>query len=441
MAGLQHRNGSYRILFRYNGKQHAFTLGEVSEQEAEAKASQCDYLLLRIKQRLAVLPQGMDIIEYLQTDGKPRPPSETGIARTTLDQLQTRYLAAHERSLEASTIEGIKIHFDHLIGFFGKDLCISDLTLAELQRYVNKRSQDDGIKGRKLAAATILKEIVTLRTAFNFAVAMKYVAGPFPNKGLRYPKSTEKPPFLTRDEIEARIKDCCLTPAEINDLYESMYLTIDELAELLTEVKAKPHQPFVYPMISMAAYTGARRSELLRTKIADVDFKAMVVTIHERKRVRGKCTTRRVPISPFLCQVLKDWLAVHPGGPLLFVQQAIVERSKKRSATTGHLCQRRRPKTTAARNSKITGRLVAPPQPVTVSEAHDHLKRAVSESKWKELRGWHVFRHSFVSALASRGTDQRLVETWAGHMSKDMSRRYAHLYPSTQQQAMAAVFG
>lgn len=441
MASLQHRNGSYRVLFRYNGKQHAFTLGEVSKEEATAKSSQCDYLLLRLKQRLAVLPQGMDIVEYMETDGKPRPPSETAIARTTLDQLQTRYLAAHERSLEATTIEGIKIHFDHLIGFFGKDLCISDLTLAELQRYVDKRSQDKGIKGRKLAAATILKEIVTLRTAFNFAVSMKYVSGPFPNKGLRYPKSAEKPPFMTRAEIENRIEYSGLTDAEINDLYESMYLTIDELAELLTEVKAKPSQPFVYPMISMAAYTGARRSELLRTRIADVDFKAMVVTIHERKRVRGKSTTRRIPISPVLCQVLKDWLQIHPGGPLLFVQQAVVERSRKRSTTTGHQGQKSRPKTTAARSAKVTRREAAPPQPVTHSEAHDHLKRAVSESKWKELRGWHVFRHSFVSALASRGTDQRLVETWAGHMSKDMSRRYAHLYPSTQQQAMAAVFG
>ena len=38
MAGLQERSGSYRILFRYHGKQHTLTLGKVTQ--AEAKSAQ-----------------------------------------------------------------------------------------------------------------------------------------------------------------------------------------------------------------------------------------------------------------------------------------------------------------------------------------------------------------------------------------------------------------
>ena len=40
MAGLQERNGSYRIIFRYQGKQHAFTLdGRLpSEELAQCEA-------------------------------------------------------------------------------------------------------------------------------------------------------------------------------------------------------------------------------------------------------------------------------------------------------------------------------------------------------------------------------------------------------------------
>ena len=56
MAGLQYRHGSYRLHFRYHGKLHAFTIGQVSKEEAEAKSSQVDYLLMRLKQRLAYLP-------------------------------------------------------------------------------------------------------------------------------------------------------------------------------------------------------------------------------------------------------------------------------------------------------------------------------------------------------------------------------------------------
>ena len=35
MAALQVRNGSFRLIFRYNGKQFTFTLGQVSENDAQ----------------------------------------------------------------------------------------------------------------------------------------------------------------------------------------------------------------------------------------------------------------------------------------------------------------------------------------------------------------------------------------------------------------------
>ena len=41
--------------------------------------------------------------------------------------------------------------------------------------------------GKRLSAATIKKEIVTLRTAWNWADKMALVAGRFPYHGLRYP--------------------------------------------------------------------------------------------------------------------------------------------------------------------------------------------------------------------------------------------------------------
>jgi hypothetical protein len=46
MAAVQCRNGSYRVVVRYDGKQHSFTLGEVSSNEAQNKAAQVDYLLM-----------------------------------------------------------------------------------------------------------------------------------------------------------------------------------------------------------------------------------------------------------------------------------------------------------------------------------------------------------------------------------------------------------
>ena len=60
MASLQERNGSFRILFSHHGKLHTFTIGKVEPDEAENKVKQADYLLMRLKQRLITLPDGMD---------------------------------------------------------------------------------------------------------------------------------------------------------------------------------------------------------------------------------------------------------------------------------------------------------------------------------------------------------------------------------------------
>ena len=154
MAGVQHRHGSYRVIFRYQGKQHSFTLGEVSSDEAANKAAQVDYLLMRLSQQLATVPVGMDIIDYVQFDGKEALPVKlpTGATKLTLGQLRKQYLATHEKSLEANTVATIQMHFRHLAGHFGEQFPIAGLSLADLQGYVDARAKAAGTHGRRLSA-------------------------------------------------------------------------------------------------------------------------------------------------------------------------------------------------------------------------------------------------------------------------------------------------
>ena len=51
---------------------------------------------------------------------------------------------------------------------------------------------------------------------------------------------------------------------------------------------------------------------------------------------------------------------------------------------------------------------------LTRNEVHDHFKRVLAGTKWERMRGLHTLRHSFISACASKGVDQRLVQEWAG---------------------------
>jgi integrase len=80
----------------------------------------------------------------------------------------------------------------------------------------------------------------------------------------------------------------------------------------------------------------ARRAEILRARIDDIDFEGETVLIREKKREKDRWTTRRAPLSPQLAGVLKQWLKEHPGGQHLFCHAPEVARSRKRSATTGH---------------------------------------------------------------------------------------------------------
>ncbi|MFT3920947.1 MAG: tyrosine-type recombinase/integrase [Myxococcales bacterium] len=363
MAALQSRNGSYRIVFRYQTKQHAFTIGQVSKDEAETKAAQVDYLLMRLKQRLAFLPPGMNIVEYVQFDGKELPATQpvpvvvpTPADKLTLARLRDRYLATHEASLEANTVATIRMHFRHLASRLGESFLIAELSLADLQQYVDRRAKAAGINGRNLSAVTIQKEIISLRTAWNWGVKMKLLSGRFPYDGLRYPKTTEKPPFQTLAEIDRQIKAGGLTEAEQAELFDSLYLQLHETITLLAHVQTHANHRFIYPMFCVAAHTGARRSELIRMKVADIDLAGRIVTIRERKRVKGQATTRRVPMSAFLTAILAQWLADHPGGPWLFCHESTIAHSRKRSLTTGHLGERTRPKNGNERKSRVRQR-------------------------------------------------------------------------------------
>ena len=315
MAALQERNGSYRVIFNYRGKQRAFTLGRVAE--AEARAAQVDYLLMRLKQGLIEIPPGGDVVGFFKHDGAPPAVPALGSSalrpEPTLADLRDRYLDTHANgTLELHTVRGIRRHFGHLARLLGESFPIRKLSLADLQGYVDRRAKAKGRRGT-LNPATIKKEIITLRTAWNWGARMGIVSGRCPADGLRYAKGDEKPPFQTRAEIERQLLG--LPHPKADELWEALYLTAAEVDRLLAHVKAHAAHSWIYPLLVTAAHTGASRGELLRMRTGDLDLPAGGVSVRERKRAHGRRTTRRVPLSTALAATLADWLKVHPGGP------------------------------------------------------------------------------------------------------------------------------
>jgi integrase len=437
MASLQKKGDSYYCQFCYHGKRHTFTVGAVDESEAENKARQVDYLLMRLKQRLIVLPDGMDIVTFVEHDGKPPDIGPTLVnaprQTVTVGHLKERYISTHANgTIEATSLDTCKVHLTHFVRALGEDFPVGELSLTTLQDYVNQRAK------AKISPVTIRKEISTLRAAWNWGDPMGLTEGKFPNRGLRYPKADEKPPFMTMAEIERQIA----AGGDPTVSWEAVYLLLPEIDELLKVVKKQATHPFIYPMFCFASHTGARRSEILRAKVTDLDFAGETIVIHEKKRSKGQRTTRRIPMTSLLKDALREWLKEHPGGPWLFCHSGPVRRSRKRSATTGHKGERNRARSLKGRLAGVRKRTeIASGQPLTRNEYHDHFKRTLAGTKWEMMRGGHVFRHSFCSNLAMKGVDQRLIDEFVGHQTEQQQKRYRHLAPNTKVQALKGVFG
>lgn len=385
MASLMQQGDRFYCQFTYVNKRHCYTLGKVSPAEAEAKVNQTDYLLMRIKQGLVQIPAGMDIVSFLQFDGKPPEQAPAPRDAPTLKTLRDRYLEVHRGSLEQNTIAGMELHFRHLVSILGEGFPLKEVDQTALQSYALKRSAMK-YRGRLLSSATVKKELITLRTAWNWGVGAGLVIARFPAlRHVRLNKPDEKPPFQTRDEIERRISRGRLSELQVEELWECLFLQLPEIDKLLAYVKEKATLPWVHPLFCFVAHTGARRSEVIRAQVDDVDFEAKTVLIREKKRAHDKRTTRRVPLSSFLAGVLQEWLKIHPGGSALFCQIGSVERSRKRSKTTGHKGDKTRAKTLKGRMETVRLRDELPLEALTKNEVHDHFKRTLIEHSGKTL--------------------------------------------------------
>lgn len=409
MASLQLRGSSYACAFRFHGRRYFVTLGEVTADEASEYASRVKSILTRLKLKYISLPPGTGIVDFIQNDGKPPTATAPVPEKKTFGDLRDRYLReVANGSIEDNTLLTLRIHLNHWAKTLGDGFPMRELSQAEVQGHINRRVKKK-YRGKPISAVTIEKEVKTLRALWRWAAGAGFVSGEFPGKSLRYPKAAERLPFATWEEIERRV-----ALGESENLWDCLFLQAQELPAVLEFVRVNATADWLYPMVVAAAHTGARRSELLRAKRADVNLKAKTITIQEKKRKKGRLTTRSVPLTPLLAQVLTGYLDAHPGGLWLFTMPPAVPHSKGKAIT---------------------------PTPVTKDEAHDHLRRTLDKGKHKVIRGWHVFRHSFISALVAKGIDQRLIDEMVGHQTEEQRRRYRHLTPQAKDEALRSVFG
>lgn len=357
--------------------------------------------LQRIRQGLFHLMPEDDVVTALLTGGSRRQKIQVSKS-LSLGRILDGYAQSIPTSaIEETTLGMLDIHCKHLKRLIGTRIQSSCLTLNTIQDYINSRCLEKGIRGRTLSPVTVAKEITTLYAACSWAHDSKLVSLALPRKSrLRYPKKKQKPPFKTWSEIERVIKRGSLTENQQKDYWDCLYLNETQITELIKDIYTSSVPLAIKTMFAVAAYTGVRRSEMLRSQVEDFDFENNIMTVREKKRVRSQHTTRTVPICEALRKLLLKWF------------------SKYNNASS----------------------FVVDNQPISVNQARHYFESAVSGFHWKVLNGWHVLRHSFVSNAASKGVDQRLISEWVGHETHEMQARYRHLFPDVQKAAIEKVF-
>jgi integrase len=408
MATLhQNAAGSWLIRFRFANRQYYRSIETTDEKTALGVKAQVEETLGLLKRGRLSLPQGAtpdDVGVFILSGGKVTQRPRVAPAAKTLKEVTDAYFAElPEGAKAASSLYTEKIHVGHLVKVLKGATPLRQIGVAELQGYVTKRSREKGTKGKKIQPETIKKELMTFGQVWAFARARKWVEGSLDKSEIKLPKPSEKRPFQTWKEIEKTVSRGGQTAQQIEALWDSLFLNEKEVLELLAHVKKKAAYPFIYPMFAFVAFTGARRSEILRSQVSDFNFDRKHILIHEKKRKRAMQESfRQVQMNARLEKIMKDWFAEHPGGTLT-------------------IC-------------------AAPEGPITRNAAHHHFERTLKGSKWAKLRGFHVLRHSFASICAMRGVPEPIIDAWLGHQTEEMRRRYRHLYPEQTQAAMATLF-
>ena len=407
-------SGYYHVAFRFGDCRFKRSLRTKKKNEAEARRIRLEENTRLVESGRLTIPDGADPATFLLSDGKLEQgqsiPRSLRLAKLCDDYHQS----LPDGTMEANSLYTAAIHMHHLERGFGPNYHVRELKLEDLQKYVARRSKQKGTRGRPVSPTTVKKELTTFSSVWNWARLRGYVDGPFPNKGLRYPKTVEKPPFQTWRTIERQIMRGGLSQHEQNELWGCLFLSLEEITELLAHIKKAARQPFLHPMCFVAAHTGARRSEILRSETNDFDIEGSLVVIREKKRARGRRTTRIIPLSPALRDVMSAWLGSRPA----------IKHAFSRNSDTS-----------------VYSRSPSDHMPISVDESSRCLKQALRGSRWEKIRGWHIFRHSFISNCAARGVDQRMIDAWSGHQTEEMRRRYTHLFPDTQHDAIRLALG
>jgi len=248
-----------------------------------------------------------------------------------------------------TSIQSDKIIIKNLKSFFAGRY-LYNIGPQFVEEYKVKRSKE-------VKPATVNRELACLKCMFNKAIEWgKTEVNPV-RKVKLFRENNTRTRYLEKEEIQKLLDNC---PAHLK------------------------------PMVTLAVNTGMRKSEILRLKWIDIDFKRDLLYLIETKNGERREVYINETVKETLMRVLK-----HPHSPYVFCNK------------------------------------IGKPYANVRTSFDAALKRAgITDFRFHDLR------HTFASHLVMLGIDLRTVQELLGHKTIEMTLRYSHLSPDHKNRAV-----
>ena len=297
---------------------------------------------------------------------------KTGSIEMSFEQFAELYLNEMEPRLKPDTFEMKKSILNTRIFPYFRNMKLSDISAQDIVRWQNELLEKKDADNRPLYSKSYLKTIHNqISAVFNYAVR-----------------------FYGLPENPARKAGNVGSESEI----KMEFFTKEEYCRFAEQIMDKPVSYYIFEVLYWA---GLRLGELLALTAEDIDIENRVISVNKTYyRLKGKdyVTTpktpqsyRKVVIPEFLAEELSDYLdslyGLKPDDRVFSVSKYFVENEMKRGC-------------------KLAG--------------------------LKKIRV-HDLRHSHVSLLIELGYSAVSIAERTGHKSIDITYRYAHMFPTTQE--------
>lgn len=304
---------------------------------------------------------------------------------TTMSDYLRRWLPAQpwRESTRASAESQIRNHIEPTFG----DVQLRHIRSTDVQRFVTDLTDIAG-----LAPRTVEAVYVRLTSILNSAVADKVIAET-PAVRIQLPKPAPR--------VEGDI--VTLTPDQVRALAEAV-------------------PPWLRAFVLTAAWTGMRSAEIAGLTTERLDLDAGIITI-DRQLVTPQFEGGEIKLGP-----PKTAASV----------RTIAMPAKLVEALRQHMAEFEPVVLDVGATLIFTNR---DGRPLRRNTLGDNFAAARTKMKLgREVRGWHVLRHTYASTLIRAGVDTRTVMNNLGHSSiTETVDTYGHLLPGGLEDAANAV--